>query len=44
MLYAVIAYLIMFAIALESPPPSWVKDALLDTSQHSVVEDGHTVT
>jgi hypothetical protein len=43
-LYCVIAYLIIFAIAFESPPPSCVSDALLETSQHSVVELGHTVT
>lgn len=43
-LYVVIAYLIIFAIAFESPPPSCESEALLETSQHSVVELGHTVT
>lgn len=43
-LYLSIAYVIILAIALESPPPLCVNDALLETSQHSVVELGQTVT
>jgi hypothetical protein len=43
-LYFSIAYVIILAIALESPPPLCESDDLLDTSQHSVVELGQTVT
>jgi len=43
-LYLSIAYVIIFAIAFESPPPLCDSEALLDTSQHSVVELGQTVT
>jgi hypothetical protein len=43
-LYLSIAYVIMFAMAFESPPPLCVSEALLETSQHSVVELGQTVT
>jgi hypothetical protein len=33
-LYLGMAYVTIFAMALESPPPLWLREALLDTSQH----------